>query len=56
VVEEVRGKRNPVGQAAFDLRAEDGAWKVAGEHLRPDPEAPFQAVPGNFGLFFLVRR
>jgi len=56
VVEEARGKRNPIGQAAFDLKAEDGAWKVAGEYLRPDPDAPFQAVPANFGLFFLVRR
>lgn len=56
VLEEARGRRSAVGQAAFDLRAEDGKWKVAGEYVRPDPEAPFQAVPGNFGLFFLVRR
>lgn len=56
VVEEARGKRNPVGQGAFDLRAEDGKWKVAGEYLRPDPDAPFQGVPGSYGLFFLVRR
>jgi hypothetical protein len=56
VVEEKGGKRGPIGQAAFDLRAEEGGWKVVGEYLRSDPEAPPQAVLGNFGLFFLVRR
>lgn len=56
VVEEARGKRTPIGQAAFDLKDEAGSWKVAGEYLRPDPEAPPQAVQMNFGLFFLVRR
>ena len=59
-VERVHGEQIRSGAVnagpAFDLRAEDGKWKVAGEYVRPDPEAPLQAVPGNFGLFFLVRR
>jgi len=56
VYEEAGGKRSPIGQAAFDLRPEDGKWKVVGEFLRPDPDAPPNPVPRNFGLFFLVRR
>ncbi|HEX5135874.1 MAG TPA: hypothetical protein VFY93_02800 [Planctomycetota bacterium] len=56
VVEDARGKRNPIGGATFDLRAEDGKWKVVGEYHRNDPDAPPQAVSKNFALFFLVRR
>jgi len=56
VNEDVRGKRTAIGQAAFDLRSEDGKWRVVGEYLRPDPDTPPSPVPRNFGLFFLVRR
>lgn len=56
VIEESKGKRNPIGGATFDLRAEDGEWKVVGEYQRPDPDAPPVGVSKNFALFFLVRR
>jgi hypothetical protein len=56
VNEESNGRKNAIGQGAFDYRSEDGEFRVVGEYLRPDPEEPFQAIPANFGLFFLVRR
>ena len=59
VSEEVPGRpdlRSAIANAAFDLRPEDGKWKVVGEHLRPDPEMAFAPVTSSFGLLFLVRR
>lgn len=53
VNDEVGGKRKAVAQRAFDLRPEEGTWRIVGEYMRPEPEGPYQSVPGSFGLFFL---
>jgi hypothetical protein len=52
----VKEKGGSVGEAAFDLRAEGGSWRIVGEFARPDPDGPFVPNTRNLGLFFLVRR
>ena len=54
--EEPGRSRVTIANAAFDLRPEDGTWKVVGEFIRPDPDKPFSPVTNNFGLFFFARR
>jgi hypothetical protein len=59
VREQVPGRedlRSAIGQAAFDLRPEEGGWRVVGEFYRRKPDQALTPVTSGFGSFFFVRR